>query len=264
MPFDPLQSPSRERISQFIILPPYIGEGHGPQLYELIVKQWLADQYVCEFTVEDPNEAFDRLRDLADLKRLRQSPEFASLNLADTIPDDALKPDAPVPIDLILPLDTVETIRAKSRISPRQFSRLLEMQLLSKIPARHRTKARITRKAKSPDSNDRKYFFWRLVLKERLYRQHRDVLLQLDKEERVQKVEETVEGVQEEYVDLIDAAERRQLEDKNAADDTHEDSPLNGTTGRKRRVIDEDEDEEGEDDDDVGSSSSAGKKRRLA
>lgn len=237
-PYNPLKAPSRERISQFLVLPPYLGEGHGQLLYETIARGWLADASVCEITVEDPNEAFDRLRDLADLKRLRGSVDFASLELADTVPDDALRPKAPVPLDLILPYDTVETIRARSKIAPRQFSRLLEMQLLSKIPPRHCTKARISRKAKSADPNDRRYFFWRLVVKERVYRQHRDVLLQLDKEERVQKVEDTVEGIQDEYMGLLEAAAKREMLSDN------EDSAPTGVNGRgkKRRVIEDDDD----------------------
>ncbi|TVY68765.1 Histone acetyltransferase type B catalytic subunit, partial [Lachnellula suecica] len=73
--------PCRSRISQFIILPPYHGGGNGSRFYNAIFDYYLQDKSTIEITVEDPNEAFDDLRDINDLARLRTIPEFMALHI---------------------------------------------------------------------------------------------------------------------------------------------------------------------------------------
>ncbi|KAI7282860.1 histone acetyltransferase type B catalytic subunit, partial [Hortaea werneckii] len=83
----PLDLPSRERLSQFLILPPYQGGGHGQTLYTTMYTTLTQPPNILEFTVEDPNEAFDDLRDLCDLQYLRaHNPTFASLRINPNIP----------------------------------------------------------------------------------------------------------------------------------------------------------------------------------
>src|SRR5438034_4956109 len=68
-PFQPVsisQIPSRLRVSQFLILPPHQLSGHGSHLYRTIHSASLSDPTIYELTVEDPNEAFDALRDTND------------------------------------------------------------------------------------------------------------------------------------------------------------------------------------------------------
>lgn len=245
--YNPLDSHSRERISQFLILPPYQHQSHGTHLYTAMTELFLADPHVFEVTVEDPNEAFDDMRDYCDLLRLRQDPSFAALTLADSVPPDSLDPEKDVPTELLLPESTLAALRQASKISPRQFSRLTEMQLLSKIPPRHRSRARITRKAKAADPNDRRYYFWRLVVKVRLTIKNRDQLAQLDVEERIEKLEETLAGVEEEYVRILDGAEKRaKFMDSVAKSREVANGRPRGGLKRKGRVIDEEDDDDDE------------------
>ncbi|KAF2144161.1 uncharacterized protein K452DRAFT_246383 [Aplosporella prunicola CBS 121167] len=242
--YSPMDAPSRERISQFLIIPPYQGQAHGTHLYNKMMDIFLSDKYVVEVTVEDPSEAFDDLRDWCDLARLRSNPEFADLNVADKVPEDALRPNAEVPSDKLLPQNTIEKIYKASRIVPRQFARLVEMHTLSKIPARHRSPARISRKHKAADPNDRRYYFWRHLAKKRLYIHNRDQLIQIEESERVEKVEQALGGVETDYIRLLEGAERRAANGEGASGGSGK-KPAK----RKKAVIedeDEDEDEEPE------------------
>jgi histone acetyltransferase 1 len=255
-PYDPLSAQSRERISQFVILPPYQKTSHGSHLYNAMFASFIATPNIYEITVEDPNEAFDDMRDYCDILYLRSLPEFAALSLPSTIPASHLVKDAKIPTDLILGPEEIRTaLRHKSKISPRQFKRVLEMQLLSGIPPRHRSTNRITRKEKSADENDRWYYFWRLALKERLFLHNVDSLMQLDADERVEKVEETAKGVQADYERLLEGVEKRV---KWAAQEAFASTPSSNAKWKRRRVI---ESEEDDDDDEAGERETVASKR---
>ncbi|KAK8213923.1 acyl-CoA N-acyltransferase [Phyllosticta capitalensis] len=236
-PSSPLDCPSRERISQFVIIPPSQGQAHGSHLYNTMMSLFLNDPNVFEVTVEDPNEAFDDLRDWCDLARLRSNPEFESLTVADSVPEDALRPDITTPSHLILPEDLLSKIRRNSKISSRQFHRLVEMHTLSKIPAMNRKPARITRKHKAADANDRRYYFWRHLVKERLFNHNRDQLMQIDASERVEKVEQALGGVEFDYQRLLEVAEKRAARGEGR-------SPKTIPAKRKAIVEDDSEDDE--------------------
>ncbi|KAF2836760.1 acyl-CoA N-acyltransferase [Patellaria atrata CBS 101060] len=249
-PYNPLESPSRERISQFLILPPFQGQSHGAALYTAMASLFRSDASVFEITVEDPNEAFDDLRDWSDLAYLRSTfPSFKTLQVPDSVPAEMLAPKEFIPVNYLLPPDVADPIRYKSKIAPRQFARLCEMHLLSGIPPLHRSKARITRKDKSAHENDRRYFFWRLLVKERLYIRNKDQLVQLDREERIEKVEQTVDSVEEEYVRLLNAAEKRGHRGTMGEEEAANGKALASRGKRKTRVVEEDEDEDEDDTD---------------
>lgn len=237
--YSPLDAPSRERISQFIILPPYQSAGHGSKLYTAMVKKFRSDSDVYEITVEDPNEDFDALRDYCDLAYLRTLPEFTSLTIKDTVPDNLLKDDEPVPTDYLVDEDLLEKLRWKSKIMPRQFARLTEMQLLSTIPAHHRLTTRLIRKEKSSNADDRRFWFWRMYVKHRIYIKNADQLIQLDESERGPKVAEAVDAQCDEYNERLDkfSGRRAQVEE------------TNGVSKRKgkKRVVDDEDDEDDED-----------------
>ena len=78
-----LRHTCRSRISQFVILPPFQRGGNGSLFYNSIFDHYLKEPQTIEITVEDPNEAFDDMRDLNDLARLRTVPEFAALKIND-------------------------------------------------------------------------------------------------------------------------------------------------------------------------------------
>ncbi|KAL1305898.1 hypothetical protein AAFC00_004043 [Neodothiora populina] len=237
-----LDLPSRERISQFIILPPYQGSGHGPQLYNKMYTFLIARNNVFELTVEDPNEAFDDMRDACDLVYLRDSePDFDLLTINVDVETAKLKPNASIPVDDIVDGSTKKFIRTHYKIVPRQSARLVEMQTLSKIPTFNRNPARITKKEKSSNKQDRAYYFWRLYVKQRLYETHRDTLMELDHEDRIKKLEDTVNTVQADYERLLALAEKR------ANHATKVQLPVLGAARKERKrkviVLDESDDD---------------------
>merc|ERR1712226_167809 len=56
----------RARISQFLIMPPYLRKGHGSKLMRLIYNDLKAMSEVQDITVEDPSEDFVSMRDAVD------------------------------------------------------------------------------------------------------------------------------------------------------------------------------------------------------
>lgn len=244
----PLGLPSRERLSQFLILPPFQGAGHGQQLYNTMYTHLSSPPNIREFTVEDPNEAFDDLRDVCDLLYLRKhSPDFASLRINTSIPADQLKSETTIPTHLIVPLSTRDSIRHKAKIERRQFDRLVEMHTLSFIPTSHRSRSRITRKDKASNEYDRAYYFWLLYVKQRLYIFNRDQLAQLDRLERIEKMEGAVDSVLEGYVRCLERVEKQQQRDAEMGDTNGDGEAVAGATAKvrpsKRKVVDEEEDE---------------------
>ncbi|KAK1057668.1 histone acetyltransferase 1 [Friedmanniomyces endolithicus] len=231
----PLDLPSRERLSQFLILPPFQGEGHGQHLYNTI--------------------------DLCDLLYLRANvPEFAALRISTDpaiLTPEKLLPDAMIPIDLIVDGAARERIRRKTKIEHRQFNRLVEMHTLSFIPASHRSRSRLTRKEKSSNADDRAYWFWRLYAKQRLYVHNRDELIQLERAERGVRLEAVLDGVLEGYAGLLERVENRESGKGEEVEELEEEEVVEGATKptqrkRKKMVVDEDEEEDGEEDGMVG------------
>ncbi|EMD93034.1 hypothetical protein COCC4DRAFT_196767 [Bipolaris maydis ATCC 48331] len=243
---DLLQTPSRERISQFLVIPPYQGQSLGSRLYDTIFHDLVSKPFIYEIPVEDPSEAFDAMRDYSDITYLRTLPAFQNLSVASNLPPESLKKDSPVPQDQILGNGTdLEELRKETKIVSRQFYRMVELHLLSTIPPNHRTRSRITRKAKSSNENDRRYYFWRLALKHRIYSQNADALDQMeDSAERVEKLESAVDSQQEEFEERLEGLEKRQ----NLAADTTSALPAGARGKRKRAVVlEDDEDDEWED-----------------
>ncbi|KAK9321206.1 acyl-CoA N-acyltransferase [Lipomyces orientalis] len=161
----------RKRISQFVILPPFQGQKHGPKLYDTLMNEFYKDPLVKEVTVEDPNVAFDDLRDRCDMERLDK---IGIWN------DDGFT-DAPVSKEWI------QFALAKTKIIPRQFQRLVEMALLRRLK-------------KSDRNSYRKY---RLQVKQRLFKHNKEALKDLDKFERIAKIDEAYRSVEEDYYRLL-------------------------------------------------------------
>lgn len=197
--------PSRTRLSQFLILPPFQGTGNGARLYNTIFEHYLKHAQTHEFTVEDPNEAFDDLRDVCDLAYLRTVPEFKELRINTDI---TLPKSGPVP-QLIAGGDKLEAIRLKAKIAPRQFHRVLELQLMSQLPESVRPSMSIDDDVPAPTKADKhQEKLWQMIVKQRLYRHNRDVLSQIDLSERIEKLAQTLSGVELDYARLLAAYER--------------------------------------------------------
>ncbi|KAF2015454.1 histone acetyltransferase type B [Aaosphaeria arxii CBS 175.79] len=248
---DPLQEPARERISQFLILPPYQGQSLGSRLYTTIFGELVKLPNIYEIPVEDPSETFDKMRDYADIDYLRTVPSFSALAIASTLPAENLKKDSPVSRDQIFNNGgDINALRLETKIVKRQFNRMMELHLLSTIPSPHRTAARITRKEKASNENDRKFYFWRLAVKERIYQQHADALGQIeDPSERIEKIEGALESQLEEYIERLEGLEKRSNGDSSASG-----GPAPGLLKRRhKRVIEDEDDWEDEDDESVSS-----------
>ena len=240
----PLDLPSRERLSQFLILPPFQKGGHGQELYNHMYMYLTAPTNVREFTVEDPNEAFDDLRDVCDLLALRAHvPEFAALRINTDMTTEQLQKDPSVPTATIIPEAARETVRRQTKIMPRQFDRLVEMHTLSFIPPINRSRNRITRKLKSTNEHDKAYYLWRLYVKARLFVFNRDQLIQVEREERIEKLENALDSVIEKYLELIEKVEAREQQRQ---DDGGEQSVGGAKVPRKRKVVEEEDDEDEE------------------
>ncbi|KAK5174572.1 histone acetyltransferase 1 [Saxophila tyrrhenica] len=256
----PLDLPSRERLSQFLILPPFQKEGHGQELYNAMYRALSNPSNVCEFTVEDPNEAFDDLRDLCDLLHLRaHDEEFAALRINTNLPADKLMSETELPTDIIVPVATRNAIMKRTKLMQRQFDRLVEMHTLSAIPPLHRNRSRVTRREKASNPHDKAYYIWRLYAKQRLFLFNRDQLAQLERSERIEKLESALDAVQTAYAEMIEKVEEREKKTARAI------ANGNGSPGvakggaeveetqetprkkeRKRKVVEDDEDEDEE------------------
>lgn len=283
----PTDLPARLRVAQFLILPPHQGFGHGTHLYTTIHSACVADKTIVELTVEDPNEAFDGLRDTADYHILH--PEFTKhkININPDPYEAQSRNQRPrlVPTAALIPAKLLHDIRMSYKIAPTQFAHILEMFLLSQIPLKNRLAGGanmsrlLIRKYKTDDPDERRYYWWRLLLKQRLYKRSRDVLIQLDMSERIQKLEETVSFVEEGYESLLQGFAAREeglkIREEEAATlaesrstailDEASEKP-GGTLGirdkrMKRKFTVEDDDEE--EDDDEGSGSEASKRPKV-
>lgn len=241
----PLQLPARVRISQFIILPPWQGSGHGSQLFETIRSSIGRDPTVSELTVEDPSEEFDRLRDSCDWRIIRPRLRASKIIINTTKPS-TIRRIARVPTSILLDLDALKLIRQATKIAPRQFSRQLEMYLLAQIPFSHRSAggANLTKlklqKHTNKDEHDRTYYWWRILLKQRIYRRNRDVLIEADPEEKYTQIEDSARGQEDEYEGLLMGFALKQEE----RDGKPSVQPSSGSTVRKRKAVVEDDDEE--------------------
>ncbi|KAL1855836.1 histone acetyltransferase 1 [Diaporthe australafricana] len=220
--------PCRSRISQFIILPTFGKKGNGMRLYNQVYQTLLVDEKTFEITVEDPNEDFDVVRDMVDLSFLRDQTDFkeaVKINTDVEIPKKgALQKD-------IVDKKALEALRTKYKIATRQFNRLIELICFFKLPDSVRPTVVIdtadSKAKKSTKAEDYEYTLWKLLAKTRIYAQNREVLSQLDPDERIAKLDETVFSVELEYASLqarFEARRALQAEEKLA--------------GKKRKLVD--------------------------
>ena len=243
----PTQLPSVLRISQFLILPPFQSSGHGSQLYQTIYGNVLADSTIAELSVEDPSEEFDKLRDINDWKVLESQFTEAGIKI-NTSPYAAngRSKKKLLPTGHLLPVDILREIRTSTKIASRQFARQLEMYLLSLIPHSHRAAggASITKlvvqKAKTPDPHDKAYYWWRLIVKQRITKKNRDQLQQLDLADRIPRVDESARAQEDEYEGLLLYMVTMQAKElmRNG------EGVIEPAAPRKRKIVDDDDDVE--------------------
>ncbi|KAL9080635.1 MAG: hypothetical protein Q9157_000611 [Trypethelium eluteriae] len=272
-PMADVDFPVRERISQFLIFPPFRGRAHGTQLYNAMISLFLADPSCLEITVEDPNEAFDDLRDYSDLSRLLKNsaipshladatvaPDFQDLKIDEKTAKDAIlklpknRQDA-VPLESLIDMKSWNGIHRASKIHHREFDRLVEMHLLTSIPPSHRSASRIAYKHNAPQAKDREYYFWRCLVKERLKIHNRDSLADLEDGEKDERLNEAVTNVQNDYERILETVRRREEKAATSAIEEGHTGEEKRQADRKRkmaRVVLDDDDDDDEDDDGEG------------
>ncbi|RKP12064.1 acyl-CoA N-acyltransferase, partial [Piptocephalis cylindrospora] len=162
----------RMRISQLLILPHYQGFGQGAYLYDLVMSE-LRDhrEDITEINVEDPNEAFADMRDKRDVAFLAKKQVVQGL-------------EAP------LSREKVEKLKEQYKMNRRQLERCLEILLLRPLRS---------------SREERRMKPYRLSVKRRLYRHNREVLRDMETEERVEKLEETYQNVVEDYHRILES-----------------------------------------------------------
>jgi len=226
--------PCRSRLSQFVILPPFQGKGNGANLYRTIYDYYLHHEQTKELTVEDPNEGFDDLRDLCDLTYLRTVPEFNSLKIDSNVKIPKSGSGLPAPKNIVVGAE-LEPLRLKVKIAPRQFYRVLEMHLMSQLPDSVRPHLSLEKVAFMPSpSQKHDYALWQLFVKQRLYRHNKDSLGQLERPDRIEKLQETLASVEFEYARLLGMLARWAK---------HTKTPAEVTNGSAKRKISSDADE---------------------
>ena len=188
-------------------------------LYNAMVKTFISDAACIEITVEDPSEAFDDLRDICDMATLRQDGTLARINLETNIDPTIAKKriGVHVPSSKLLDKPLLAHLRKEHKLAPRQFDRLIEMYLLSQIPqnCRSASPGQLVRRGETKDRGLRSYYFWKLLVKQRVYKRNKDTLMQLEREERIDKVEETVASVQADYERLLERMAKLSPDEKN-------------------------------------------------
>lgn len=102
------------------------------------------------------------------------------------------------------------------------------------------------KKSRAPDPNDKAYYWWRLILKQRIFKKNRPLLLSMDLEERIPKIDESARAQEDEYEILLLAYATAAARDAGLLNGSSSDSG-SASIQRKRRVIDDDdEDDAGE------------------
>lgn len=235
---------SRLRISQFLITPPYQTAGHGSALYQSIYSEVMSDPTIVEMTVEDPSEEFDKLRDMNDFDVLEPQFKAEGIQINDSpFASSDRRRIGRVPTATLLPQDKLQEIRSRNKMAGRQFARMVELYLLAQVPYSRRASggASLTtlklKGSRALNADDRKYYWWRLLLKQRIMKKNKDLLQQVALEDRVPQIEDSTRGQEDEYEGLLLTYALRKSK--------QEDRQENGESSvvRKRKVVESDEDE---------------------
>jgi histone acetyltransferase 1 len=203
------------------------------------------DSTIVELTVEDPSEEFDKLRDMNDFDVLE--PQFKAAGISintspfESAPRGRVKR---VPTSTLLPNEKLKQIQTKNKIANRQFARMVEMYLLAQIPHTQRSSggasltSLMVKGARAKDPNDRAYYWWRLLLKQRIMKKNKDLLQQIPLEDRVPQIEDSARAQEDEYEGLILTYGLRRDKGANRQGNDEPSAP-----SRKRKIVESDEDE---------------------
>ncbi|KAI8897822.1 acyl-CoA N-acyltransferase [Globomyces pollinis-pini] len=168
-PFYHFPDKLRMRISQVLILPPFQGKGHGYRMYEFLYNRFLNDSQVVDITVEDPNDAFQDMRDRCDIQMLLKNHALAGVTASQ------------------MTVGHLQALREKFKLCERQAIRCSEILLL---------KATLKWDAKS-------FRDYRIYIKKRLYKKNKDALMGMEFGDRLAALQHTFDAVEEDYRALL-------------------------------------------------------------
>ncbi|KAK4058725.1 histone acetyltransferase 1 [Microbotryomycetes sp. JL221] len=167
----------RLRLAQFVLTGPYQSQGFGSALYTICYENVLKRPEISELTVEDPSEPFEDMRDKCDLYTLIKAKALEGV----TAPFDKTKLEQ---IRKQFKLaDLLTYVRNFFEYKQRQFYRLVEMILLLNLD----------------QTNEQSLKDFRLTVKKRLYMFNKEMMGQLDEQEKKDKLQETFDNVVEGY-----------------------------------------------------------------
>ncbi|CAG8638967.1 7470_t:CDS:2 [Acaulospora morrowiae] len=138
------------------------------KLYQNIYQYCIADPRIKQLVVEDPSELFTEIRDKCDIRFLRKIKVLEGLK---------------APVDRTV----IDEIWKKYKFNKRQLCRCIEIELLRNLNK----------------TDPVAYKAYRLQVKQRLYHWNKELLDQVNKTERIQKLDEAFKGIEEEYQQLI-------------------------------------------------------------
>ncbi|KAL5604466.1 hypothetical protein BROUX41_002435 [Berkeleyomyces rouxiae] len=241
--------PCTRRIAQFVVLPPYQNQGVGQFLYAAIYNHYYKDASTKRLIVESPSNDFDDLRDVSDLVFLHQLEQCKSIKINTSYnppksaskkgktPDTANKPSFEK--SLMLDMDILSSLQRDMKIPSRQFQRIVEIQLMAQLP--RSVRPAIEPPTTKPTAADlHHYRLWSLLVKERLVRQHGDALTELEHEDRILRLNETLHSIGLDYARLLSKVERAEARTKVVPE------TIPGTKSRKekRKLDDSDQSED--------------------
>lgn len=163
----------RKKISQFIILPSYQGQGHGQKFYQSMFNYWWKDPNIKEICVEDPNESFDDLRDRCDLMNLSKNSDFITQLTQLKLPYTQ---------------EWFNSQKLTLKIEKRQLQRLIEMLLIKLYQLKQ-------------ISNKKSL---RIQIKKRIYWKNKESLLELDQASQIDKLQTAFEGLEQDYERIME------------------------------------------------------------
>lgn len=145
------------------------------------MSSYLNNKHVQEITVEDPSEQFEEIRIRRDVARLKANGTFNDITVQDVANNT---------VDL-------EKLRKENKLPERQFLTCMEIALLETFS----TKDKI---------NEARYRLW---VKTRIYKQNKDTLIQMDKSERIERLDTTYNDLIELYKVYLKKMKSRKAEE---------------------------------------------------
>lgn len=179
--------------------------------YSLIYLSLLNRPDIAELTIEDPSEAFQDMRDKVDLRTLLSGKVFEVIqpSTPSSSSTEAVKQalseksNGAEPVAGFIPsMSWRDATKKEWKLAARQWARVLEMGLLTKLYEFEGNASLAKSKKKDREARETMY---RLMVKERLWRFNYEILAPMEKSERRETLQSTYESVKDDYERLLES-----------------------------------------------------------